>query len=77
MSTPPTPAPPSKPIPLAPIVAILIVVIIVAFGICATNFKLEGDSPPIVSVAIAVEFIAFLGLIALAVIGITRRRNSQ
>ena len=79
MSTPPTPPPPppSKPIPLAPIVAILIVLIIVAFGICAANFRLEGDSPPIVNVAIAVEFAAILGLIALAVIGVARRRNSQ
>lgn len=74
MSTSPPPLPP-KPVRLAPIAAALVVIIIIAFGICANNFQLERDSPPIVSVAIAVEAICVAGLIVLAVIAISRRNR--
>jgi hypothetical protein len=78
MSTPPTPPPPQpKRTPLAPIVASLIVLIIVAFGVCAANFRLEGDSPPIVNVAMVVQMASIAGLIAVAVIALVRRGNPQ
>jgi hypothetical protein len=59
---------------LAPIAVALVVIIIIAFGICANNFQLERDSPPIVTVAIVTEVLCVIGLIVLFIIGIARRR---
>jgi hypothetical protein len=75
MSTPPTTPPPQPPkrIRLGPIAAVLAGTLVTAFGICATNFKLEGDDPPIVNVAIGVEIACIVGLLALMIIALSRR----
>jgi hypothetical protein len=75
MSTPPITPPPQPPkrIRLGPIAAILAGILVTAFGVCATNFKLEGDDPPIVNVAIGVEIACIIGLLALMVIALSRR----
>jgi hypothetical protein len=65
--------PPPKRTRLAPIAVGLVVVIIIAFGVCAGNFQLERDSPPIVTVAIVTEVICIAGLIVLGIIAIARR----
>ena len=70
-SSTPQPPPPRR-IRLIPIAVILVVIIIIAFGICASNFTLEGPPQPIASVAVCVEVACVIGLIVLAVIGATR-----
>jgi hypothetical protein len=75
MSTQPTAPPPQPPkrIRLGPIAAALAVTLIIAFGLCLTNFKLEGDDPPIVNIAIGVEIACIVGLLALMIIALSRR----
>ena len=77
MSTPPTaPAPqPTKRIRLGPIAAALAVTLVIAFGVCAANLKLEGDSPPIVNIAIGIEIACIVGLIALMIIALARSKT--
>jgi hypothetical protein len=76
MSTTPTPSspppPPHKRIRLAPIAVVLVVIIIIAFGVCAANLNFEGPAPPITNVAVCIEVACVIGLIVLAVIGVTR-----
>ena len=74
MSTPPTAPPPQPPkrIRLGPIAAALAVTLVIGFGVCATNLKFEGDSPPIVNVAIGVEIACIIGLVALMIIALSR-----
>ena len=75
MSTPPTvPAPqPPKRIRLGPIAAALAVILVIGFGVCAANLSIEGDSPPIVKIAVGVEIACIIGLIALMIIALARR----
>ena len=77
MPLPPLEPTPPKQVRLAPIAIILVVIIIVAFGVCASNFKLEGTSPPSVTIAIVTEIAAIFGLIGLAVIAITRKKSRR
>jgi hypothetical protein len=75
MSTPPTTPPPQPPkqIRLGPIAAALAVILVIGFGVCAANLQLEGDSPPIVNIAVGVEIACIIGLLALMVIALSRR----
>ncbi len=74
MSTPPTTPPPQPPkrIRLGPIAAALAVIFVIGFGVCAANLQLEGDSPPIVNIAVGVEIACVIGLLVLMVIALSR-----
>ena len=74
MSTPPTTPPPQPPkrIRLGPIAAALAVILVIGFGVCAANLQLEGDSPPIVNIAVGVEIACIVGLLVVMVIALSR-----
>jgi hypothetical protein len=75
MSTQPTAPPPQPPkrIRLGPIAAALAVILVIGFGVCAANLNIEGDSPPIVNIAVGVEIACIIGLLALMIIALSRR----
>jgi len=74
MSTPPTTPPPQPPkrIRLGPIAAALAVTLVIGFGVCAANLNIEGDSPPIVNIAVGVEIACIVGLLVVMVIALSR-----